>query len=150
MVPPAFGFSAGDFITAIKLVGQVTKALKDTDGATDDFRMLQLELHQLQVVLEYLQSLPPSSASSLTHCNAVRGMALTIQHPLRKLLDKMESYRHTLGLATTATKWKKAKRQIQWTVGMQEEVVRVRSIVTMKIVSLTALLVLPFGSVHTL
>ncbi|KAL1602436.1 hypothetical protein SLS60_005852 [Paraconiothyrium brasiliense] len=144
MASPGFGFSVGDFIAVIKLIGQVTKALQDTDGATDDFRMLQQELNQLQVLLEHLQELPPSSAESFTHYNAVRGMALTVQHPLRQLLDKMTAY-SALEIKSSASKWRRAKQEIQWTVGMQKEIVRVRGIVTMKIVSLTTLLVLPLG-----
>ena len=148
MVTPAFGFSAGDFIAAIKLIGQVAKALQDTDGATDDFRMLQQELLQLQTVLEHIQSLPPESGSSMTHYNAVRGMALTIQHPLRALLHKIEAYRPALAPGSSVTKWKKAKRQVQWLLAMQNEVVKVRGIVTMKIVSLTTLILLPLGFVQ--
>lgn len=40
MVAPAFGFSVGDFIAAIQLIGKVAKALKDTGGAEDDFKLL--------------------------------------------------------------------------------------------------------------
>lgn len=144
MASPGFGFSVGDVIAVIKLIAQVTKALQDTDGATDDFRMLQQELNQLQVLIEHLQDLPPESAESLTHYNAVRGMALTVQHPLRQLLDKMAAY-SALETGASAPRWRRAKREIQWTVGMQQEVVRVRGIVMMKIVSLTTLLVLPLG-----
>ncbi|KAF2116622.1 hypothetical protein BDV96DRAFT_31469 [Lophiotrema nucula] len=145
MVAPAFGFSAGDFIAAVKLIGQVAKALQETDGATEDFRMLQQELSQLQAVLEHIQSLPLESGGSMTHYNTVRGMALTIQHLLRALLDKMEAYRPALAPGSLAAKWRKAKGQVQWTLGMQNEVVKMRGIVTMEIVSLTTLILLPLG-----
>ncbi|KAF2262433.1 ankyrin [Lojkania enalia] len=146
MVTPGFGFSVGDFIAVIKLARDVARALKDTAGATDDFRMLQQELHQYVVLLEHIQYLPSPAAGSLTHHNAVRGMALTVQQPLHQLLKNMEDYRPALGAVSRVPKWKQAKRKIQWTVEMQEEVMRVRRIVTTKIVSLTTLMLLPCGA----
>jgi hypothetical protein len=112
MASPGFGFSVGDFIAVIKLITQITKALQATDGATDDFRMLQQELNQLQVLLEHVQYLPSRSAGSLTYYNAIRCMALTVQQPLRQLLDKMAAY-SALERGASAPRWRRAKRETQ-------------------------------------
>lgn len=47
-IAPAFGFSAGDFIAATKLIVDVSKALKDAGGASDEYRSLVAEFDLLQ------------------------------------------------------------------------------------------------------
>jgi hypothetical protein len=51
MVVPAFGFSAGDFISTIGVIARVAKALRDTDGAATYYQRTYLELQQLESVL---------------------------------------------------------------------------------------------------
>src|SRR5947207_2206546 len=136
MAAPAFGFSLGDFVTAIGLIRQVSKAIKDPGGAADDYRLLALELDHLQLVLQQLQDLRPTSSSSLNHYNAVCGMARTVEAPLQAFLNRIKKYDSVLGTGTENIGWRGVRRKVQWSVGMQEEVVNLRSIMTMKIVTL--------------
>jgi hypothetical protein len=146
MAAPGFGFSVGDFVSAIQLIGKVSNALKDAGGAEDDFRILFQELSQLQIVLEQLRDLPPSSTSSQNHFNAVKGMALAVQIPLQGFLEKIDKFKvafdnprgHFIEL-------RKAGRKAQWVVAMQDEVNKVRGILTIKIVTISVLLALPNG-----
>ena len=46
-----FGFSVGDFISALHLVGTVIDALRDSGGAGPEFRELIRELYTLESVL---------------------------------------------------------------------------------------------------
>ena len=148
MVAPAFGFSVGDFVSVIQLVGKVSKALKDTGGAEDDFKLLYQELSQLQIVLEQLRDLPPSASVSQNHFNAVRGMALAVQIPLQEFLDKIEKFKIAFESPKSHfSELRKAGRKAQWAVWMQEEVNKIRSVVTMKIVTISVLLTLPNGCV---
>ncbi|KAJ9642361.1 hypothetical protein H2199_004741 [Coniosporium tulheliwenetii] len=143
MVTPAFGFSAGDFIAAINLIVKISKALNDSGGAASKYRMLLQELQQLQLILEQLQDLSPTSANSHSHLNAVKGMALAIQMPLQEFLTKIEKYNSSMCGTSSSSRWRTAPRKAQWAVLMQEEVCRFRAVITMKIVTISVLLALP-------
>jgi hypothetical protein len=148
MVAPGFGFSVGDFIAAIQLIGKVFKALKDTGGAEDDFKALFQELSQLQIVLEQLRDLPSISSSSQSHFNAVKGMALAVQIPLRDFLGKIEKFKATFAMEKGGfSEFKKVGRKAKWAISMQKEVDRLRGVLTMKIVTISVLLALPNGYV---
>ncbi|KAF6220078.1 hypothetical protein HO133_003209 [Letharia lupina] len=92
---PAFGFSVGDFISAIGLVKRVTKALKETGGAPTDYQLVVIELKGLKSILRHLETLKPTE-DNVTHINAIRGMAVACQLPLRDFMLKLEKYESTL------------------------------------------------------
>lgn len=145
MMTPAFGFSVGDFVAAINLVLKVSHALRESDGASAEIRSLLQELHQLHVVLEQLRNLPPESSPTLSHLNALRGMALTVQVPLLEFLGKMEKYKIAAQKNQKSSGWKGSRRKIEWAVLMQEDVVRLRAAVTMKSVTVSLLMTIPTG-----
>ncbi|KAF6224244.1 hypothetical protein HO133_010819 [Letharia lupina] len=82
---PAFGFSVGDLISAIGLVKRVTKALKETGGAPTDYQLVVIELKGLKSILRHLETLKPTK-DNVTHINAIGGMALACQLPLRDFM----------------------------------------------------------------
>ncbi|KAH8814144.1 hypothetical protein F5882DRAFT_455852 [Hyaloscypha sp. PMI_1271] len=47
----SFGFSAGDFITALEIVATVIDALRDTGKAATQYRGVLKQLHSLQTAL---------------------------------------------------------------------------------------------------
>ena len=130
---------------AIQLVGKVSKALKDTGGASDDYKLLLQELRHLQVILEELSDTSVGAFGSLNHINAIKGMALAVQVPLQAFLKSMDKFRSTLGHTRPGRNWRQAGRQVQWSVTMQEEVRKLRATLTMKIATLSLLLALPTG-----
>jgi hypothetical protein len=145
MVVPAFGFSVGDFVAAIQLIRKVCLALKDTGGAASEYQSLITELQQLYLLLEHLRDLPTSSATSQNHYNVVRGMACEVQLPLRAFVEKLNAYSSKLGASVDTSSWRTAKRKVQWSTSMQQEVREMRAAVTMKIVSVSLLLAIPTG-----
>jgi hypothetical protein len=50
-MPVGFGFSAGDFIAALELVGTVIDALRDSGSASAEYRELLRVLYSLETVL---------------------------------------------------------------------------------------------------
>ena len=145
MPVPAFGFSVSDFIAVTQLIKKILAALKNSGGAADDYQSLLIELQHLQLLLESLCDLPTHSSSSLNHYNAVRGMAFEVQVPLRAFAEKMKAYYGKLGPTADMSSWRSAKSKIQWAVSMREEVREMRAVLTMKIVSVSILLAIPFG-----
>jgi hypothetical protein len=71
MVAPAFGFSFGDFVTAIGLVNDVRKALKNSGGAKDSFQDAQVDLQHLKIVLEQLHRGQWDHSNNAEHTNAI-------------------------------------------------------------------------------
>ncbi len=54
MAAPGFGFSFGDFVSAINIAKDICRALRDTGGAKDEFQHVLTDLQHLTVLLEQL------------------------------------------------------------------------------------------------
>jgi hypothetical protein len=145
MFPPTFGFSVGDFATTIQLIVKISKALRDASDAPTEFTYLLQDLQHLIVVLEQLQSLPPSSAHNVNHFNAIRGMALCVQVPLQNFVTKMEKHKAAMEMKASGSRLRGARYKVKWAVGIQEEVSKLRAAVTMKIATISVLLAMPTG-----
>ena len=141
---PAFGFSVGDFVNAISLINKVRKALRDTDGADDDLRIVLQELEQLELVLSLLGQDNWGRNYDTSHVNAVRGMALTCQVPLQDFLRKLESFKRTVSKpGNLKLLFQSNARKVHWALSMKDEANSFRAIITSKIVAITLLMVMP-------
>lgn len=157
MPVPAFGFSAGDFISAIGkapstnlksitaktftqgLVKKVIKALKRTGGASTEYQHAIIELNGLKNVLRRLESLQPNQDNE-HHVNAIRGVALACQLPLRDFLTKLEKYEVSLGPLSNPKWYHGFPQKSRWAMSFAEEVEKLRALVAAKTVSITLLL----------
>ena len=162
---PAFGFSVGDFISAIgesipptpvcsadywrpALIRKISKALKETGGAATEYQDAVIELKGLKHALQRLSALEPTE-NNVTHVNAIRGMALTYQLPLQEFLKKLEKYEDSLGpwvqdSRMGRTAFRCAGRKARWAVSFSQEVEKLRTLVAAKQISINLLL-----AVHT-
>jgi hypothetical protein len=91
MVAPAFGFSAGDFISAIAFVSKVAHALRSTDGATTDYQQTCLDLTNLETTLRKVQALRPISSNTDT-VDKIHLLSLTCHRPLAHFLQKTRQF----------------------------------------------------------
>jgi hypothetical protein len=140
MVAPAFGFSAGDFVAAIDLTVKIGRALRETGGATSEYRLVQQDLQLLRQALEFVQALQPKSVDA-GHVNALRGMVLTCLNPLREFAEKLDKqYLWALSVGSTKNMVIHSGRKAQWAVSAAEEVTKFRAVITAKIVSISMLL----------
>jgi hypothetical protein len=155
---PAFGFSIGDFTSAIgrsivlhslwhepgcanlplDLIRKVVKALKDTGGASWEYQHVVVELKGLEKALRRLEALQPSK-SNIDQVNAIRGMALSCQLPLQAFLSKLETYESSIGPSAPRS-FGGSARKAEWAVFMTEEVKKLRALVVAKGVSINLLL----------
>jgi hypothetical protein len=142
MAAPTFGFSFGDFVTALKLIRDISFALRDVSGAATEYRLLLEELQHLEMILKQLQDMRMWSAQSQTNYNAICGMARTIEKPLIEFLNKIKKYDRRLGLSQGNT-MKNVGRKLHWAFAMKEEIPQLRATITMKILSLSLLLTIP-------
>ncbi|KAL9117597.1 MAG: hypothetical protein Q9187_005866, partial [Circinaria calcarea] len=154
---PAFGFSVGDFISAIgertllcgiylaaaylsiDLIRKISKALKETGGASAEYQDAVIELKGLKHTLQHLEILE-CSEDNISHVNAIRGMALACQLPLRDFLKKLERYESSLGPWTDRTAFRSAGRKARWAVSFGQEVEKLRALVAAKLININLLL----------
>ena len=101
MVPPSFGFSAGDFVAAIELTIKIGKAIRETGGATTEYRLVSQDLQLLRQVLEITQALQLHGANA-GHVNAIRRMGLTCLREFAEKLDNRYSSALSVGSAKNA------------------------------------------------
>jgi hypothetical protein len=121
------------------LVGKITKALQKAGGASSQYQHIILELNALHKVLRVLERLEPSEENA-NHINAIRGMALACQLPLREFLTKLERYEASLSPFSTQHPFRAAGRKTQWAVAMDGEVEKLRACMAAKVVSINILL----------
>lgn len=158
---PAFGFSVGDFISAIgepvpltpvcstdyerpDLIRRISKALKETGGAATEYQDAVIELKSLKHALQRLSALEPTE-DNVAHVNAIRGMALACQLPLQEFLKKLEKYEDSLGPWVEGpgmgrTAFRCAGRKARWAVSFSQEVEKLRTLVAAKQISINLLL----------
>lgn len=135
-----FGFSAGDFVTAIELTIKICKALRTSGGAATECSLLLQDLQTLRQILDILQSLRPTERN-LSHVNAIRGMALTCIVPLRDFNDKMDKrYKAALGSHSPKSAFVKNAKRVQYALFADDEVARFRATIVAKVVSISLLL----------
>ena len=118
---------------------KVSKALKEAGGASTEYQLVVIELKSLENILRHLETLQPTE-NNVTQVNAIRGMALACQLPLRDFMVKLEKYESTLGPFADKKSLRAMARKSKWAVLFAEEVERLRAMVAAKNISLSLLL----------
>ena len=137
MVP--FGFSAGDFAIAIGLIVRISKALRDSGGAAAEYRDIIQDLRNLQQLLELLETVRPADGS-VSHVNAIRGIALACRTSLLEFAEKIERYEQALGSGSSKGMFKRGVKKVQWAILGEEEVAKFRGIIAAKVYNIALLL----------
>lgn len=121
----AFGFSAGDFITGIKLVKDIIKALSDSKGSSKEYQEVIAELRNLETALklvkeQYNQTRPTGQRTALRQ-------ALEDCHTIiDEFLMSIYKYNDHLLSGGSKNKWKDALRKIQWHLCKTDELTSFR------------------------
>ena len=136
----SFGFSAGDFIAAGKLIKDIVSALNH--DAASSYLELILELHGLKRALGEIEHLkcPPCQEAAL---NSVKVAALMCQYPLDEFANKLGKYER-LGVLPTNSERGRLKRlgsKLRWVAGMDDDVAKLRAYITAHVGSLNMRLI---------
>jgi hypothetical protein len=91
----SFGVSAGDFIVAAKLIGDMVTCLQLVGGAASEYQELERQLFGLQRALDEIEHLrvPESQQNS---ANAIKVAALQCRYVLEDYAGKFKKYGDTL------------------------------------------------------
>ena len=136
----AFGFSAGDFVTAIQLIVKISKALRETGGASTECSSVIQDLQILRQILDFLQHIRPAGGD-LSRVNAIRNLAITCLIPLKEFSERIErSYGSLSGSRQSRQFWSHNSKKVQWSLLATEEISKFRALIAAKILSLGLLL----------
>lgn len=133
MPVPGFGYSAGDFIATIELIVKVIAAFKDGAGASDEYQQVLQELQTIMQLLQHISSIQ-STERNFAYVNAIKGVALNLQAPLRKFLDNICKRYGSLGGSQkkgcgVGAGLALAGRKVQWAVVMEKDIGKLRIVV---------------------
>lgn len=108
-----FGFSVGDFIAAINLVGTVIDALSASSKSSSELQELLRQLHSLEAALNRVRRLEFSDQQH-AQLPALRQSAAQCQLTISTFLAKIVSYQpHLLGTNGGRTSLKGSWKKIQ-------------------------------------
>ena len=113
--------------------------MKASGGAANEFQHVVIELKGLEAVLKHLEALQPTE-DNIDHVNAIRGMALACQLPLRDFLLRLEKYEDSMSPLTDRISFRMANHKARWAISVSEEVDKLRRLVAAKVVSINLLL----------
>ncbi|CZR51409.1 uncharacterized protein PAC_01284 [Phialocephala subalpina] len=122
----SFGWSAGDIVAALKLLYQISSAVRDSGGASSDFQDILSFLQTLSQTLQHLNALQatyldPAFADHLRQqCNHIRV-------PLTNFLDDVgRKFGPALGTNSRRKRVFAVPRMIQWTVSDSKKTKRLQ------------------------
>jgi hypothetical protein len=110
-----FGFSVGDFLAALKLVGTVIDALREASESGDSYRELLHELLALETALLHVKRLDLDDGQR-TEKMALRQAAAQCQRTIDKFWDKIRKYQPHLRDGGTGSRLKDSWVKIKWAV----------------------------------
>lgn len=147
MPVPGFGYSVGDIIATIEVIAKVVVAFKSGTGASDEYRQVVQELETLSALLQYISTIKSTDRNG-AHVNAIKGIALNLQEPLRRFLDKIckrygslgRSQTETCGVRGAVAGLATAGRKARWAVDMGKDVAKLQMAVKTNMASLLLLL----------
>jgi hypothetical protein len=142
MAASGFGFSFGDFVSAIKIVKDICQALRESGGAKDEFQHVLIDLQHLETLLEQLDHNAWDYGGDAGHLNAIKGMALACRIPLEEFLKKIHKYR-SLEVSSGKgfqTRVRSESRKVLCAINMKDEVEKFRAVIAAKLVSINLLI----------
>jgi histidinol dehydrogenase len=121
-----FGFSAGDFISALELVTTVVNALRESGESSTEYQALIKQLYTLESALIRVKQLELDDAQH-AEVVALRQAAAQCQNTIDAFLEKIKSYQPSLRAGGSGSRVKDSWRKIKWALCKKEDVVRFKA-----------------------
>ncbi len=113
MVAPAFGWSAGDIVTSIKIIIRISKAFKEADGAVSQFAETTAFLDAFEATLRHIKEYANENADA-KYTDSIVEHVKVIDGPYSKFEKYMLDFCPALGEASTQSSVRKAPKKIKW------------------------------------
>jgi hypothetical protein len=123
-----FGFSVGDFIAALELVGTVIDALRDSGSASAEYRELLRVLYSLETGLMQVKRLEIEE-SQRAQLIALQQAAAQCQRTIDDFWNKTKKYQPHLGSGSECSNFrmKTAWTKIKWSVCKRDDVAKFKA-----------------------
>ena len=126
-----FGFSVGDFLAAIDLVGAIITALRDTSGARSKYRALLAELDSLETALLRVKLLGAHEIRSPSDAVALQQAASRCLETIDGFWQKLRKYDPYLQGVGSGSRAKDGWMRVKWALCKKADVdefrIRVRA-----------------------
>jgi hypothetical protein len=119
-MPVGFGFSVGDFLAVLRLIGAVIDALRESSYASSSFRSLINELYALESALLHVKRLDLDDSHHVEMV-ALRQAASQCQRTIDSFYSKIQKYQPHLQQGGTDSKIKDAWVKIKWAVCKKDD-----------------------------
>jgi hypothetical protein len=119
----SFGFSAGDFIAALTLVGTVIQALRESGGAGCEYRELVNELNALETALLRVKQLDFEEEQRSEYIS-LRQAAANCQQTIDGFWKNTKNYQKHLRASGSDSKLKDGWMQIKWALCKSQDIAR--------------------------
>ncbi|KIN03007.1 hypothetical protein OIDMADRAFT_118907, partial [Oidiodendron maius Zn] len=122
----SFGFSAGDFITALELVTTLVNALRDSGGSSAEYQALISQLYTLENALLRVKQLELDE-SQHAEVIALRQAAAQCQRTIDGFWEKIKKYQPSLRAEGSGSRVKDAWRKVKWAVCKKDDLVKFKA-----------------------
>lgn len=122
----SFGFSVGDFIAALELVGTVVNALRESGGSGPEYRELVSQLHSLETALLQVKQLELDEEQRSEYI-ALRQSASQCQRTIDNFWTKIKKYQKHLRTGGSTSKLKDGWMKIRWEMCQQGDLARFKA-----------------------
>lgn len=130
----SFGFSAGDFLAAGRLISEIIGSLREAGGARSEYQELQRQLESLDQALRHVDRLNGPAAAG------VKCAALICRHPLEEFRCKIKKYEKSLGLYKSTGVLRDTARKLEWSFGKRDDVSKLRDYLSLHVGSINMML----------
>ncbi|CAN9435241.1 unnamed protein product [Alternaria alternata] len=115
-----FGFSVGDFLAVLKLVGTVIDALQDSSNASSSFRSLINELYSLEIALLSVEHLD----LNVSHVKkvALQQAASQCRQTIETFYDKIQKYQPHLQPGGKVSTMRDTWMKVKWATCKKDDV----------------------------
>lgn len=121
-----FGFSAGDFVAALKLVSTITSALRASSSSSAEFQSLISQLETLRTILQRVQELEIDDEYHV-EVVALRQAAAQCWRTIEGFWEKVKKYQPSLAHGGSGDMMKDGWRKVKWAVCKKEDLVRFKA-----------------------
>jgi hypothetical protein len=123
-----FGFSVGDFLAALNLVGTIIDALREASESGAAYRELLTELFALETALLHVKRLDLDDGQRTENMKiALRQTAAQCQRTIDQFWNKIQKYQPHLRNGGTGSRIKDSWVKIKWAVCKKEDIERFKA-----------------------
>ncbi|KAE9377453.1 hypothetical protein N431DRAFT_398375 [Stipitochalara longipes BDJ] len=120
-----FGFSAGDFISALELVATVVDALRESGESSTEFQALVAQLETLQGALESVNCLEVDDDQH-EKVVALHAAAAQCQRTISNFWEEIKKYQPSLRAGGSGNRFKDGWMKARWAVCKKEDLTKFR------------------------